>query len=426
MFGTLSRVTALLLSVGILLTGHGLQLTLLPVHAQGLGWTAYAIGISGSIYFLGFVLGCIVIPSIVARVGHIRTFMVMSAIATIALLGAGLWPQLGAWLLFRAATGFALSGLYMVIESWLNEVSPHDQRGRVLAIYSMISLVGMALGQALMGIGSPLELDLFVVGGILLCLAIVPVGLTRVASPLPLPSLRFTPGVLLRASRVAVVCAVFAGLVTGSFWSLAPVVARAFGLDAGAIGALMSVGILGGAVAQVPVGRLSDHTDRRLVIGGIMVAGAIVALLGALFAAESTLLFYVAIFFIGATTMPIYALCIAHASDNANMSLVEVTSGVLIVHSAGSIVGPLIVAALIDRLGAPSFFSYVLVCLMAASIWTFHRVFVVDRTHEHALPSTILPRTTQVIATLSEGGGTGSPAPRTAAAMQAHGVDSSR
>src|SRR3970282_2075296 len=168
MVGILSRVTALLLSVAILLTGHGLQLTLLPVHAQGLAWTPYAIGATGSVYFLGFVLGCVVIPSIVARVGHVRTFMVMSAIATMALLGAGLWATLPSWLALRAATGFALSGLYMVIESWLNEVSPREHRGRVLAVYSMICLLGMALGQLLMVLGTPDELALFVVGGVLL------------------------------------------------------------------------------------------------------------------------------------------------------------------------------------------------------------------------------------------------------------------
>src|SRR3970040_2490248 len=98
MVGILSRVTALLLSVAILLTGHGVQLTLLPVHAQGLAWTPYAIGATGSVYFLGFVLGCVVIPSIVARVGHVRTFMVMSAVATMALLGAGIWATLPSWL----------------------------------------------------------------------------------------------------------------------------------------------------------------------------------------------------------------------------------------------------------------------------------------------------------------------------------------
>jgi MFS family permease len=406
MVGTLSRVTALLLSVGILLTGHGLQLTLLPVHAQGLGWSSSAIGLSGSVYFLGFVLGCIVIPSIVSNVGHIRTFMVMSAIATLALLSAGLWPVLPAWLLFRAATGFALSGLYMVIESWLGEVSPAQHRGRVLSIYMMISLLGMAVGQALMAFRSPLDLDLFVVGGLCLCLAIVPVGLTRVASPTPLPAMRFKPSNLVHASRVAVVCAFFAGLVTGSFWSLAPVVGRSFGLDAGAIGVLMSCGILGGALAQVPIGRLSDRIDRRAVIGGIMIAGAVVALVGALFAAASIPVFYVVIFFLGATTMPIYGLCIALASDNTHLPLVEVTSGVLIVHSVGSIGGPIIVATLIDGFGASSYFVYVLTCLSVAAIWTAHRRFVAERTYERSHPATLLPRTTQVVATMSDDSGT--------------------
>jgi MFS family permease len=334
----------------------------------------------------------------------------MSAIATIALLAAGLWPNLLAWLIFRSASGFALSGLYMVIESWLSEVSPHEQRGRVLAIYTMISLLALALGQALMGIGSPLSLELFIVGGILLCLAIVPLGLARVASPVPVPSLRFTPSILLRASRVSVVCALFAGLVVGPFWALGPVVARAFGLEAGAIGALMSVGILGGALAQFPVGRWSDHMDRRLVIGGIMLAGAIVALFGALFAAESTSLFYLSIFFIGATTMPIYALCIANASDNNDTPLVEIVSGMLMAHSIGSIVGPIIVAALLGNFGPSSFFLYVLVCLAIASILTFHRYFTVEREYEYGSQTPTLPRTTQVAATMSDGIDAGSEA----------------
>jgi MFS family permease len=402
MVGTLSRVTALLVSVAILLTGHGLQLTLLPVHAQALGWSTAAIGVSGSSYFLGFVAGCIVIPSIVARVGHIRTFMVMGAIATIALLAAGMLANVPAWLVCRAGTGFALSGLYMVIESWLNEVSPREFRGRVLAIYSMICLVGMAFGQSLMGIGSPSGLDLFVVGALLLCLAIIPVGLARVASPLPLPTMRFRPAVLLHASRVSVLGALFAGLVTGSFWTLAPVVARAFGLESSAVGALMSVGILGGAAAQIPIGRLSDRLDRRLVIGGTMAAGAAVALLAGLFASSSTLMFFAAIFLIGATTMPIYALCVAHASDHAALSLVEVTSGILIVHSAGSIVGPLVVSTLIDRFGATSFLWYVMACMTIASLWTLRRYFFVDRVSEPSHHTAILPKTTQVVATLSD------------------------
>jgi MFS family permease len=401
MVGTLSRITTLLLAAGILLIGHGLQLTLLPVYAETLGWSTSSVGLTGSFYFLGFVGGCIVIPAIVAGVGHIRSFMVMAAIATVALLAAGLFANVPAWCLLRFASGFALSGLYMAIESWLSDVSPKEQRGTVLALYTMISLLGMALGQILMGIGSAQDRSLFMLAAILMSLAIVPIGLTRVASPRPIPSIRFTPRILLRASRVAVVCAFLAGMVTGAFWTLGPVLARAFGLTAGQIGLMMSLGILGGALSQLPVGRLSDLTDRRMVIGGIAAVGAAVGALGVLFANTGAPTLYALFFLLGAATMPLYALCIVNAGENTDLTLVEVTSGILIVNSAGSILGPIIVALLMEGYGPQSYFTYSLVCLLLAALWAFYRRFVVERTRDPDVHAEILPRTTHAVAELS-------------------------
>jgi MFS family permease len=208
--------------MAILLMGHGLQLTLLPVHAEAQGWSAYAIALSGSAYFLGFVAGCIAIPVLVGRVGHIRIFMVMGAIATIALLLAGVFFSLPVWLILRFGTGFALCGLYMVIESWLSEIVPEDQRGRVLAFYTMICLVGMSVGQTFLGLVSPLSLELFVVGAVLLSLATIPVGLSRISAPHPIPGVRFSARVLTRSSPVAVVGAFAGGLVMGAFWTVGP------------------------------------------------------------------------------------------------------------------------------------------------------------------------------------------------------------
>jgi MFS family permease len=366
--GTITRLSALLAAVAILLIGHGLQLTLLPVHAEGLGWSASAIGFSGSAYFLGFVVGCVLIPPVVGRVGHIRTFMVMGALATVALLAAGLFVALPGWLIFRFLTGFALSGLYMVIESWLVDVTPSNNRGTILALYTVICLVGMSVGQAFLGLASPFSLELFMAGAAIMCLAIVPVGLARVAAPHPIPS--------------------------------APVLARAFGLEAAQVGGMMGAGIIGGAVAQIPIGRLSDRTDRRLVIGGLMAAGALIALGGWLFAGGGSLALAVIMFLFGAATFCIYAVCIAHASDNADMPLVEIASSILIMNSAGSIAGPIVVALLMDRFGPQSFFAYVLACLAPVAVWVFYRVAAVDRSREHEHAS-ILPRTTQAIAELS-------------------------
>lgn len=401
MVGTLARITTLLFATGVLLIGHGLQLTLLPVHALSAGWTAWAIGLTGSFYFLGFVVGCIVIPRIVADVGHIRSFMVMAAVATVALLGAALFVDLRAWMLFRFATGFALSGLYMVIESWLTDVSPRERRGVVLAVYTTVSLVGMALGQLLMMLDTTNEPDLFMLAAILLSIAIVPIGLTRVTSPHAIPAIRFRPSTLLQASRVAVVCACLAGMVTSAFWTLGPLLGNTYGLDAGGIGLMMSLGIAGGALSQLPIGRLSDHIDRRVVIGGIALAGAGFALLGFFLAGASTILLYGTMFLLGASTMPIYALCIAHAVDKTDLTLVEIASGVLMVHSIGSIAGPVVVSFLMARAGPASFFAYCAACLLVAALWALSRRFTVERPTSPEPHAAILPRTTQVVAELS-------------------------
>lgn len=389
----LGRVSTLLFAVAILLVGHGLQLSLLPMRAEALGWTTGAIGITGSAYFLGFVVGCVFIPLIVSQVGHIRTFMVMATLAVLVLLGLGLSDHLAAWLALRFFTGFAFAGLYMVIESWLSETAPVERRGSVLAIYSMISLLAMMGGQGFLGLAGPDDLKLVMGSALIMGLAVIPIGLTRMAAPQEIPRARFSPRILGRASRVAVLCAFFGGLVTGAFWSVGPLVGRAFGLDGGAIGFMMAVAITGGALAQLPVGRLSDHTDRRLVIAGMFTLGALVCVLGWWLAADSPTTLYVVMFFIGATTMPIYALCIVTAADNSELPLIQIASGILIMSSLGSILGPIIVAPFMAALGGEGFFVYGLGGMLLGAGWAFYRIWVIERPWQHEHKFTLMPRT---------------------------------
>ena len=400
MVDTLSRVTTLLFAVAILLMGHGLQLTLLPVHAQFIGWSSTEIGLTGSFYFVGFVSGCILVPGIVSRVGHVRSFMVMAAGATVALLAAALLVNVWAWMLFRFSTGLALAGLYMIVETWLTDVCPQDRRGSVLSIYLAISLLGMAAGQLPMMLGMPGDTRLFMLAAMIISFAIIPVGLTRIASPSPIPAVRVTPRTLIAASRVAVVCAFIAGMVLGAFWTVGPVVGGSLGLDQGQVGLMMSVGILGGAAAQYPVGRLSDLADRRFVIAGITVVGATVSGVGAFLADTSTLVLYAVIFLLCAATMPIYALCIALAAEKTELSIIESTGGMLLAHGIGSIVGPIMGSPLITLIGPSTFFAFCTACLAVGSSWTFYRLLVTDRREQHDAHSPMLPRTTQAVAVM--------------------------
>ncbi len=399
---TLVRVSTLLLAVAILLTGHGLQLTLLPIRGEALGWSSNAIGLTGSAYFVGFVLGCLTIPSIVSQVAHIRTFMVMAAVATIALLGAGMFDHVGAWLGLRCATGFAFAGLYMVMESWLTEAAAPERRGRVLATYSMISLLAMMAGQGFVGLSEPQDLKLIMGAAAILGLAIIPIGLTRMVAPAPIPPTRFSPRVLMDASRVAVLSAFFGGLVTGAFWSVGPLVGRSFGLDGAEVGLMMAAAIVGGALAQFPAGRLSDHTDRRFVVAGLFVLGAALALLGWWFAAGSPRWLYLAMFFIGASAMPIYPLCIATASDGTDVPLIQVASGILIMNSLGSIFGPLLVSPLMANLGGGAFFLFVAGSMGTGAAWAFYRISVIERPRVHEHRFMVVPKTSVVAAELAE------------------------
>lgn len=398
---TLVRVGTLLLAVAVLLVGHGLQLTLLPIRAESLGWSTNAIGLTGSAYFLGFVAGCLVIPSIVAQVAHIRTFMVMAAIATAALLGAGLLDYVAAWLVLRFATGFAFAGLYMVIESWLSEAAPTDGRGSVLAVYSMISLLAMVLGQSFLGLSDPEDLRLVMGAALLLALAIVPVGLTRMTAPHPIPRMRFSPRVLARSSRVAVVCVFFSGLVTGALWAVGPLVGRAYGLDTADIGLMMATAIIGGALAQLPVGRLSDRTDRRFVIAGLLGIGVLVSAAGWLFSAASPAVLFVCMFGIGFTAMPLYALSIATASDNSTLPLIQIASGILIMNSLGSIFGPLLVSPLVAWHGGEGFFLFAAVSMALGGAFALHRISVIERPKHHEQKFAPMPRTSIVAAELA-------------------------
>ena len=403
MLTTLHRVATILLATGIILIGHGLQISLLPVYARNADWSASSIGYIGSSYFLGFVVGCIRNPRVVASVGHIRSFTVMASLACTALLAAGLIVHVFAWILLRFAFGFAMAGMYMVIESWLSSITPRSQRSRVLAVYTMICLLGIALGQSLMALETEPSLMLFMVAAMFTALSIIPVGLTQISTPEPVPAVEFSPRALLRASEVALVVSALAGMATGVYWSLGPLLGQSLGMTSGQVGLFIGVGVLGGALVQIPVGYFADRVDRRRIIAITACAGLLFAVV-AMFAVGSgtpSVFLFVGMFATGAAIMPLYALCIGHANDYSDLSLVEITSSVLVVNGIGSIFGPIFAGLVMQWFGAGAFFAYIAVVLAAIAGWAIYRQFVVERKPHTAEATPVLPRTTQAVADLS-------------------------
>ncbi|WP_158771927.1 MFS transporter [Paraglaciecola sp. L1A13] len=391
----LKSMFSLLFSAAILLVGHGLQLTVVPLYAISLGWEADLIGYIGSSYFLGFVLGCLTVPRLVARVGHIRVFTVLIALFTSSLLFIGLVDNFVLWLVARCLIGWGIAGIYMVIESWLNDKTSVEYRGSVLSVYTVISLSAICVGQLLVGFDLGYA-GLFMLAAALLVLGIVPVGLTRRAAPQPIPAVSFSFRRLFAVSQVAMVGAFFGGLVTGGFWALGPVIADANQLSAGQVGVFMAVTILGGTALQLPVGRLSDRIDRRYVITGLAVIAVLTSIAAIMLDSRTPEVIYVTMFLLGGLSFPLYSLCLAHANDNTDLSIMEVGSGVLMMNSVGSILGPLIVSFLLGYTHM-ALFMVSGVALSILACWTLYRIRFHDVAREHYEPFVNMRSTTQEV-----------------------------
>lgn len=369
----LAPVTALLISVALLLMGNGLLTTLVPVRGNLENFLSYEIGILGASYFLGFTLGCYAGPSLIGRAGHIRTYLAMISVAAAIPLMQVLAIAPVPWWLLRVVTGFCFAILYIVIESWLNERSTNATRGTVFSIYLIIQFTVLSIGQMLLAVGDPKTFSLFAVVSILISLAALPVAMTSAVSPNPIPKITPKLGKLYHTSPVGFAGCLAVGLANGSFWALGPIFAQDIGFDTFGIGLFMSIAILGGAASQWPLGWLSDRRDRRYIIILAAAIAAASALGLVAFAGANQILILALAAGFGMGTFPVYAISVAHANDHAAPTdYVEVSSGLLLVFGLGASVGPLLAGFLRQNFGSLTIFFYtaaVHLILIAFVIW---------------------------------------------------------
>ena len=389
-----TSVGAILLSVAFMLLGSGLIGTLTPVRAHLEGFSSLAIGAMGSFYYVGFVVGCLAGPRLLARVGHIRTFSVAAALTSATVLLQPIFTTPAAWFADRAAFGFCAASLYMVIESWLNDRATNETRGRILSAYVIVNLGSLAVAQWFLLAAKPMGFQLFSLDAILYALCLIPVGLTRLPQPAPQPVPVLRIARLARAAPVGMAGIVTVGLANAAFWTLAPVYAQALGFSIRGVALFMSSFIVGGTLIQFPLGRFSDRFDRRWIIAGICIAaslgGVALALLGRVSGDHPGLLYPLALFF-GAAMLPLYSLSIAHANDRLPRGeFVEASASLLLVNAIFSIVGPFLAAFIIAHSAMPSLFFYTAGVHAAMAAFTILRITAVraasDKTHEQFIP----------------------------------------
>ena len=398
---TLISFAALFISVLLVQLGSG---TLGPLDALAgsvRGFSTQEIGLLGSAHFLGFFLGCYLAPRYIGSVGQSRAFAAAAAIGAIGALLHPVFEGPYEWAALRLLTGVAVASAYTVIESWLQAKIETKNRGRVFGIFRVVDMSGSILAQGLIAVLDPASYVSYNIVAVFCCLCLLPLSLTK-RDPPPTPKApRLRPIKAALLSPTACAGIIVAGITGASFRMVGPVFGIANELSQSQVALFLTAGVVGGALAQFPVGWIADKHDRRNVLVGLSVAAIISCLTVAYLTGpgNTTVIFLGAMMF-GMTSYPIYSVSAAYANDFAEKDfVVELNAALIFFYSIGAIASPLAASWLITNYGPAALFLFIAAAHLALILFALYRM-TKRKAPRPSAPYTMVPRTSMTVARL--------------------------
>lgn len=376
---TLFSSWPLFVGIFMIMTGSGLQGSLLGVRASIEGFGTTTIGVIMSLYFLGFLLSFFWTPKLLERVGHIRVFAALATIASTTILIPAVLVDPVVWSLTRVVTGFSYAGLYVVIESWLNGMAVKENRGKILSAYMTVNGIGLLVGQLLLNVADPADVELFILTSILVSLALTPIALTAKATPnftAPEP-IAFRS--LYKISPLSVAGVFMTGFLGGTVMTIGPVFAINNGMSTGQISIFMAAVVLGTTLFMYPTGIISDRVDRRKLIFICAALSATLFFTSFFFAAREATFTLMSLLFllswgVGNT---IYTISIAHINDKILPSqFVASSSTMIFVNGVGAIMGPYSTTIFMTQFGNNGFFLFMGICTTLLAVYAVIRIAI--------------------------------------------------
>ncbi|KIC43038.1 major facilitator transporter [Ruegeria sp. ANG-R] len=376
MLQVLSSAWALLLGMGLLMVGNGLQGTLLGVRGEIEGFSTFEMSFVMSAYFVGFLGGSRLAPEMIRRVGHVRVFAALASFISAVMI---MYPMLAdpvAWSLGRVVIGFCFSGVYVTAESWLNNAANNENRGQALSLYMMVQMTGVVSAQALLLVGDPAGYETFVIASILVSVSFAPILLSISPTPAFDTTKPMTLRQLMETSPLGCVGMFLLGGIFSAQFGMSAVYGAQVGLSLVEISTFVAVFYIGAVVLQYPLGWMSDRMDRRLLIMLVAAVGGVGAVIGMMLGVTFTMLL-VAAFMIGGMTSPLYSLLIAYTNDYLEYDDMSAASGGLVfINGLGAIAGPIITGWLMGAgvLGPQGFFLFIATLMFIMAAYAAYRM----------------------------------------------------
>lgn len=390
---------ALFLSVVLLQLGLGGVAPLDAISGEALGFTTAEIGLLGSAHFFGFFIGCWWAPRLMGNVGHARAFAAFTAAGTIGILAHMMWVDPYAWSAMRMASGLSVAGCYTIIEAWLQARITNETRGRTMGVYRVVDIAGSLGAQLMIGVLDPAAYLSYNLLALLCCAAMLPISLSRTEAPETPEAPRLRPGLAWDRSPLGAAGVVVSGITGAAFRMVGPVYGIQVGLAPDRIALFLAAYVLGGALAQVPVGWLADKYDRRSVLIGLSVAAVAACWVTVASAQAGPVAVFLAAGFFGFVTLPVYSVSTAHAHDYAEShERVELSAAHMFLYAVGAIASPLAAAVLISAYGPGAMFA--MLSLAHIALVVFGIVRMRARPADRRTAYTYEPRTSFLIGRL--------------------------
>ena len=382
MFQVFTGSWALFVGMFMLMVGNGLQGTLLGLRGEAEGFSTFSLSIVMSAYFLGFLFSSRFTPQLIRRVGHVRVFAALGSLISAVLISYPVLVDPWAWAVGRVIIGFCFCGVYITAESWLNDASSNENRGKSLSLYMIVQMAGIVFAQWIVTQGDISGYVLFIVPSILVSLAFAPVLL----SVRPMPAFETTKPMKIKSLVAASPLACFGMFMLGGVFAaqfgMSAVYGSRVGLTVGEVSLFVSTIYISALVLQYPIGWISDRMDRRVLIiwlGMIGAAGSMFAFL----VPDSFALILVSGAIVGGTSNPLYALLIAYANDYLEREdMASASGGLLFINGVGAIAGPLTVGFMMDSIGNNGFWLFTGILMFGIGGYGLYRMTQRSRTDQ--------------------------------------------
>ena len=350
-------------------------------------------------YSIGFVLGSLYSIHIVHRVGHIRAFAVLCAMLGIAALCYPMNDAFFLWLTLRVVGGFAMAGLLIVVESWFSATATNENRASIFSLYQICFYLATSLGQLLVMLGQPSNYFLFSLAAIVLMAAIIPLGLTRMQSPMLESVERLSLKKVFAISPLGVLATFVSGIVFSSFYGVGPLFANLIGLSIDQTAWFMSISVFTAMLFAWPIGWLCDRIDRVKILFYLTGLGTLLSVLICFTLNFSWLVMLLNALFIGLAAA-IYPVGVALMNDRINSDqMISASATLLLSFGVGSCVGPLVSSLFIELFGSVGFHMGNIILLLSLCIYTQFRLgkgFTIDVEDQEPFVS-LMPEASPVI-----------------------------